>query len=330
MIHIPIKFLPLLVALVTLACASGAFVARRESVPNTSPTPAKKPEEKMATDFDGERAFAHVKAQVDFGPRPAGSTALEKTRQYILSELNSYGLKTTLDQFTPITPKGKMKMANIIAELPGESPEIIIIGSHYDTKLFTEFPFLGANDAGSSSGALLEIARVMARAAKPRFTYQFVFFDGEEAICREWSACLNGKDNTYGSRYMVERLKKTKQLNLYQAMILLDMVGEKDLEILKDEGSSKWLVDAIWDTARRLGFTKQFPNRSTTIGGDDHFPFLQAGIPAVDLIDLDYGDDQHDFWHTKEDTLDKLSPRSLKIVGDVVILSLPQIESQIK
>jgi glutaminyl-peptide cyclotransferase len=108
------------------------------------------------------------------------------------------------------------------------------------------------------------------------------------------------------------------------------MVGDKDLEILKEEGSSKWLVDAIWATARHLGFTKEFPNRSFSIGGDDHIPFLQAGIPAVDLIDFDYGDDQHDFWHTKDDTLDKLSPRSLKIVGDVVILSLPQIESQIR
>ncbi|MCI0660960.1 MAG: M28 family peptidase [Acidobacteria bacterium] len=328
MIRIVIKILWLLAVLFLLACASGELVANKESA---SPTTVKKSDNKMTTDFDGARAFAHVKAQVDLGPRPAGTAALEKTRQYILRELNSYGLKTTLDQFTPLTPKGKLKMANIIAELPGESPEIIIIASHYDTKLFTDFTFLGANDAGSSTGALLEIARVMAaaRPEKTRFTYQFVFFDGEEAICREWSQCLNGKDNTYGSRYMVERLKSTKQLHLYQAMILLDMVGDKNLEILKEDESSSWLVEAIWGTARRLGFTKQFPNRSHSIT-DDHIHFLEAGIPAIDLIDFDYGDDQRDFWHTKEDTLDKLSPQSLKIVGDVVILSLPDIELQIR
>ena len=328
MIRTVIRILSLLAAVFLIACANGALIANKESA---SPTPVNKSDEKLTTDFDGERAFAHVKAQVDFGPRPAGTAALEKTRQYILRELNSYGLKTTLDQFAPMTPKGKMKMANIIAELPGESPEIIIIASHYDTKLFTDFTFLGANDGGSSTGALLEIARVMAaaRPEKTRYTYQFVFFDGEEAICREWSECLNGKDNTYGSRYMVERLKSTKELNRYQAMILLDMVGEKNLEILKEDESSSWLVDAIWNTARRLGHTKQFPNRSQSIT-DDHIHFLAAGIPAVDLIDLDYPDEQREFWHTKEDTLDKISPQSLKIVGDVVILSLPSIEFQIR
>ena len=331
MMRIAIRILSLLAVLFLLACAGSALVARKESAAITSPTPVKISDEKSTTDFDGERAFAHVKAQVDFGPRPAGSEALEKTRQYILRELNSYGLKTTLDQFTPLTPKGKLKMANIIAELPGESPEIIVIASHYDTKLFTEFTFLGANDGGSSTGALLEIARVMAsaRPVKTRLTYQFVFFDGEEAICREWSQCLDGKDNTYGSRYMVERLKKTKQLNLYRAMILLDMVGDKNLEILKEDESSRWLVESIWGTARRIGFNEQFPNRSHTIT-DDHIHFLEAGVPAVDLIDFDYSDDRGDFWHTKEDTLDKLSPQSLKIVGDVVILSLPMIESQIR
>jgi glutaminyl-peptide cyclotransferase len=325
MIRMIIKSLTLLAALFLLACQSDALVAKRESIP------VKNTDNNTTTDFDAERAFAHVKAQVDFGPRPAGSAALEKTRQYILRELKSYGLKSSLDQFTPLTPKGKLKMANVIGELPGKTPEIIIIASHYDTKLFKEFTFLGANDAGSSTAALLEIARVMATtlAGKLRYTYQFVFFDGEESICREWSQCLNGKDNTYGSRYMVERIKKTKQLNLYQAMILLDMIGDKNLEILKEEGSSTWLVDSIWNTARRLGFTKEFPNRSHMVN-DDHIPFLEAGIPAVNLIDFDYGDDQKDFWHTNEDTLDKLSPQSLKIVGDVIILSLPLIESQIR
>ncbi|MGH9851742.1 MAG: M28 family metallopeptidase, partial [Blastocatellia bacterium] len=167
---------------------------------------------------------------------------------------------------------------------------------------------------------------------KRKFTYWFVFFDGEEAFCREWSECLDGRDHTYGSRQMVERLKKEKQLDRVKAMILLDMIGDKDLTIPREEGSSKWLVDAIWGTAQQLGYTKQFPNRASSVGDDDHMPFLRAGIPAVDIIDFEFGDGPQDnsYWHTEEDTLDKISARSLKIVGDVVLLSLPKIEAQIR
>ncbi|MGH9836330.1 MAG: M28 family metallopeptidase, partial [Blastocatellia bacterium] len=231
------------------------------------------------------------------------------------------------------TPRGKVKFKNVVAELPGETPNVVILASHYDTKLFKEFVFVGANDGGSSTGALLEIARVMAaEKQKRKFTYWFVFFDGEEAFCREWSECLDGRDHTYGSRQMVERLKKEKQLDRVKAMILLDMIGDKDLTIPREEGSSKWLVDAIWGTAQQLGYTKQFPNRASSVGDDDHMPFLRAGIPAVDIIDFEFGDGPQDnsYWHTEEDTLDKISARSLKIVGDVVLLSLPKIEAQIR
>ena len=175
----------------------------------TAPTAEPEKSTPKTTSFDAERAFNHVKAQVGFGPRPAGTAALEKTRQYLVNELKSYGLKTSLDEFTAPTPAGKVKFKNVIAELPGDTAEVILLASHYDTKPYKEFSFVGANDGGSSTGALLEIARVMAtEKRKSRFTYWFVFFDGEEAFCREWSECLNGKDNTYGSRHMVERLKK--------------------------------------------------------------------------------------------------------------------------
>jgi len=208
-----------------------------------------------------------------------------------------------------------------------------MIASHYDTKQFKDFVFVGANDGGSSTGALMEIARVMAaeKAAGKirRYTYQFVFFDGEEAFCEEWSECLNGNDNTYGSRYMVARLKKEKRLDSIKAMILLDMVGDKNLEIPREQNSSKWLVDTIWSTARQSGFAEFFPNQSHFIT-DDHIHFLEAGVPAVDLIDLNYRDEDKTYWHTKDDTLDKLSAQSLKIVGDVVLLSLPRIEDQIR
>jgi hypothetical protein len=330
----------LIAALLLFACANGAG-SSKPAVENTPVGAGGEDKTKKTTAFEGDRAFNHVKAQVEFGPRPPGSPAIEKTREYIVRELNSYGLKTTLDEFTDDTPSGKVKFKNVVAELPGESSNVIIIASHYDTKPFKEFTFVGANDGGSSTGAVLEIARVMAAenkaenqtaGRKRKFTYWFVFFDGEEAFCREWSECLNGKDNTYGSRHMVERLKKEKQLGRVKAMILLDMIGDRDLTIPREEGSSQWLVETIWATARQIGYAKEFPDRPFAVGDDDHMPFLRAGVPAVDIIDLEYGSspEENNYWHTREDTLDKVSPRSLKIVGDVTLLSLPRIEEQIR
>jgi hypothetical protein len=326
------RLILLFIAAFTFSCANSADSAKPAARGAATPK-AESDDARKTTAFDGARAFNHVKAQVEFGPRPAGSPAIEKTREYLVRELKSYGLQTTLDEFTETAPRGKVKFKNVIAELPGESPNVVIIASHYDTKLFKEFVFVGANDGGSSTGALLEIARVMAgEKQKRKFTYWFVFFDGEEAFCREWSECLDGKDHTYGSRHVVERLRKEKQLDRVKAMILLDMVGDKDLTIPREEGSSKWLVDAIWGTAQQLGYTKQFPNRASSVGDDDHMPFLRAGIPAVDIIDFEFGDGPQDnsYWHTEEDTLDKISARSLKIVGDVVLLSLPKVEAQIR
>ena len=313
--------------LLTVACANDGVASK------PAPQPAATPETETAkktTTFDGERAFNHVKAQVGFGPRPAGSAALEKTREYLIKELKSYGLNVTLDEFTPVTPQGKVKMKNIIAELPGASPNVIAITSHYDTKPFKEFTFVGANDGGSSTGALLEIARVLAAdKTKRKFTYQFVFFDGEEAFCEEWSECLNNKDHTYGSRHMVERLRAAKQLEQLKALILLDMIGDKDLQLPQEENSSSWLTQAIWETARESGYGKYFPSRATSTE-DDHSRFLEAGVSAVDLIDFTYGGPDSPYWHSKEDTLDKLSAQSLKVVGDVVLLSLPKIEALIR
>ena len=336
--RVPIRNLALsLVAALTLACANGANPAVENSPAEKADQGDRTDKDKKTTPFDGDRAFNHVKAQVELGPRPAGSPAIEKAREYIVRELKSSGLNTTLEEFTEKTPRGNVKFKNVIAELPGERSDIIIIASHYDTKPFKEFTFVGANDGGSSTGALLEIARAMAtenlqHSQKRKFTYWFVFFDGEEAFCHEWSECLNGNDHTYGSRRMVERLKKDKQLGRLKAMILLDMIGDKDLTIPREEGSSQWLVETIWGTARQLGYSKEFPGRPFSVGDDDHMPFLREGVPAVDIIDFEYGSspEDNDYWHTKEDTLDKVSPRSLKIVGDVVLLSLPMIEAQIR
>lgn len=317
------------ICVLSLACANSEVASKPAATATTSAT-AELEQAKKTTDFSGERAFNHVKTQVEFGPRPAGSAALEKTREYLVKELKSYGLKVWLDEFTPTTPQGKVKMKNIIAELPGESPNFIAIASHYDTKPYKEFTFVGANDGGSSTGALLEIARVMtADKTKRKFTYQFVFFDGEEAFCAEWSDCLNGKDHTYGSSHMVERLRTAKQLEQIKALVLLDMIGDKDLKIPREQNSSSWLTKAIWETAQETGYGKYFPAREQYTE-DDHSRFLEAGVSAVDLIDFDYGNSDTSYWHTKEDTLDKISAQSLKVVGDVVLLSLPKIEAQIR
>jgi Zn-dependent M28 family amino/carboxypeptidase len=284
---------------------------------------------KTASAFDGSRAFDHVRRQVDFGPRPAGSAALAQTRAYLVKELESYGLKVTSDQFTPATPEGPKQMVNVTAELAGESGEVIILASHYDTKLFREFKFVGANDAGSSTGALLELARVLAAGPKPKYTYWFVFFDGEEAFCPEWDDCRNpdgSPDHLYGSRRFVAQLKANNEIKRARAMLLLDMVGYKDLQFGRDEIGSPWLIDIVWQTGRDLGYVQVFQQRFEGVGGDDHEPFVKAGIPAMDIIQL--GTYPH--WHTEEDTLDKISPRSLKIVGDVVLASLPKIEKKLR
>jgi glutaminyl-peptide cyclotransferase len=280
--------------------------------------------------FDGDRAFAHVRKQVEMGPRPAGSAELAQTRDYIVGELKSYGLKVTTDEWKPKTPMGLPNMVNITAELAGESSDMILIASHYDTKFFKEFRFVGANDGGSSTGVLMELARVMAaREQKPRFTYRFVFFDGEEAFCHEWEQCHNpdGADNTYGSRFYVVQLKTKNELPRARALILLDMVGYKNLKLGRDEDmSTRWLIDTVWQTARELGHGSQFIDETEGVGGDDHEPFLKAGIDSLDIIQLS----SYPYWHTAQDTLDKISPQSLKIVGDVVLASLPRIEQRLQ
>src|SRR5205085_6193236 len=281
--------------------------------PTATPAPTSSPQAKFS--IDGDRAFEHVRKQVEIGPRPAGSAELAKARDYIVGELKSYGLNVTLDEFTPKTPIGDRKMVNIIAELPGESSDVVIISSHYDTKLFKQFRFVGANDGGSSTGTLMEMARVMAASGqKPRLTYWFTFFDGEEAFCAEWEDCQNpdGPDNTYGSRHMVSQLREKGELKRVRAIILLDMMGYKNLRLGQDrEMSAPWLIDEVWQTARSLGYDKYFVDEEEGVGGDDHEPFMRAGIQSLDIIQLS----TYEPWHTPDDTLDKISPQSSNIVG---------------
>ena len=282
----------------------------------------------IAASFNGERAMDHARKQLDFGPRPAGSAQLENTRAYIVNQLKSYRLAVSLDEFTATTPQGEKKMANIVAEIPGETKNLILITSHYDTKLYKDMQFVGANDPASSVGTLLELARVLASAKdRPKITYRLVFFDGEEAFCEGWDDCGNqtNPDNTYGSRHYVSQLRANKELENTRAMILLDMMGYKNLELGRDTLSTKWLQDIIWQTGRELGYDKIFVDRPEGVGGDDHEPFLRAGVDSVDLIQLN----GYPYWHKADDTIDKISAQSMKVVGDTVLASLPKIAARI-
>lgn len=278
----------------------------------------------IPTAFSGERALAHARKQIDFGPRPPGSPQLEKTRAYIVNELNSYGLIASVDEFIAKTPQGDKKMANIIGELPGETKTTLLLASHYDTKFYKDMQFVGANDPAASVGTLLEIGRVIGSLReKPKVTVKLVFFDGEEAFCEGWDDCGNedNPDNTYGSRHYVSQLKAKNELSNTAALILLDMIGYKKLELGRDPTSTRWLQDIIWETGRELGHRKIFVDREEGVGGDDHEPFIRAGVPAVDLIQLN----SYPYWHRADDTIDKISAQSMKIVGDSVLASLPKI-----
>jgi Zn-dependent M28 family amino/carboxypeptidase len=274
--------------------------------------------------FSGERAMQHVRKQVEIGPRPPDTPALEKTRNYIINELKANGLRVVSEEFTAKTPFGEKRMVNIVGDIPGESKDYIVLASHYDTKLFDDMLFVGANDPAASVGTLLEIGRVLANAKeKPRLTYRLVFFDGEEALCEGWDECSkpNAPDNTYGSRHYVSQLRERGELKRTRALILLDMMGYKKLELGRDSSSTRWLQDIIWQTGRELGHAKIFVDREEGVGGDDHEPFLAAGIAAVDLIQLG----GYPYWHKPDDDIDKISADSMRIVGDTVLASLPRI-----
>jgi glutaminyl-peptide cyclotransferase len=271
----------------------------------------------------------HVRKQVEIGPRISGSPELAKTRAYIIDTLKGFGLAVKTDEFIAQTPVGGKKMVNVTAEVPGESNNVIIISSHYETKFFKDMLFVGANDPASSVATLLELGRVLgASQQKPKMTYWLVFFDGEESFCEEWDECSKpgAPDNTYGSRHYVAQLRKNNELERVRAMILLDLMGYKNLELGRDTLSTKWLQDIIWRTGKELGHGKIFVERPEGVGGDDHEPFLRAGIDAVDIIQLN----SYPYWHKPDDTIDKISSQSMKVVGETVWASLPRIEQYLQ
>ena len=292
-----------------------AALVVRTAVCAAASQPAQKP---TAATFDGTRAFDHLKAQVALGPRPAGSAGIRQTRAYITRQLAGMGLTVQEQPFVATTPIGPVEMVNLIAVLPGTRPDRILFTGHYDTKLYKDIVFLGASDGASSAAVLIELVRSLKD--QPReFTYEFVWFDGEEAVV-DWDI---DTDSTYGSRYYVQAAQKAKAVSAIKAMVLVDMIGHRELQIERDSHSAPWLTDIIWAAAKRLGHGGIFVDVTTTIE-DDHLHFVRAGIPSVDIIDLNHFI-ARGHWHTAGDNLDAVSARSLQIIGDVLLASLPGI-----
>jgi glutaminyl-peptide cyclotransferase len=267
--------------------------------------------------FDSSNAWEHLRQLVSLGPRPAGSPAIEQSRRYIREQLAKAGVTVAEQAWDDQTPEGAVHMVNLTATIPGATKDRIVIAGHYDTKKIREFRFVGANDGGSSAAFLIELARVL-KARRNPMTIELLFLDGEEAVV-EW----RGNDHTYGSRHYVNAARTDGSLASLKALVLVDMIADRDLRIKRDDNSTGWLTDIVWKAAARKQLADYFPNDRTQIE-DDHLPFLQAGVPSVDIIDLEYP-----AWHTAQDTIDAVGARSMQVVGDALLAALPDIESHL-
>jgi glutaminyl-peptide cyclotransferase len=275
---------------------------------------AKTPEKKIWTEFSGDRALAHVQALVDFGPRPPGSDAIVRARAYIEEQLESSGWNVIEQAFSDQTPRGEAKFVNLVARFGGASKPVFLLCSHYDTKIFNQFSFVGANDGGSSTGLLLELARVLALQPDLAKKIELVFFDGEEAV-ENFSAT----DGIYGSRHFAQGLAKDGSAKSFRGGLLFDMIGDKSLDVTLPPNSPSKITAGIFASADALKLRNYFTYFDQDIT-DDHSPLNGVGIPVVDLIDFHYPP-----WHTAEDTIDKLSPQSLQVVGSVAAYYLSQL-----
>jgi glutaminyl-peptide cyclotransferase len=271
--------------------------------------------------FDSNRAFQYIKEIVAFGPRPLGSTNHKKVEDYILAHLKNDTVEQ--DSFTANTPEGKLPVRNIIAKFPGTKDGIVVIASHYDTNYpFRNTSFVGANDGGSSSALLLEFANQLRGKPREGYSIWLVWDDAEEAIKPDGSGGLRQEmpfdnDSLYGITHLAEKWEADGTLKKIKAFLLADMVGDSDLNIERDTNSTPWLEDVVYEAASRLGYQSHFFERTQAVS-DDHIPFVKRGVPCADFIDFTYGYNDV-FWHTTQDTVDKLSPKSLEIVGGTML-----------
>ena len=273
---------------------------------------------KLWEEFSGERAMREVERQVGFGPRPTGSAAIMQARDHIVSTLKSHGWDVERQEFDlePVPGKGSLHFVNIIARFSNNrtgpalhTTQRAIIGSHYDTKRMSGVRFVGANDGGSSTGAMLELARVLATAPELASRIELAFFDGEEAVV-QFGPAETGPDGLVGSRHYARTLRDSGRAAQFRFAIVWDMIGDADLTVTLPRDTPAELAGGIFSAAEALGARRNF-GYSTGEITDDHTPLrLIARIPAMDIIDFDYPP-----WHTSGDTLDKLSAASLQTIG---------------
>lgn len=323
---------PLLISTLALVLAAVSFQAACNKSQGATDGGGSQPAPGL---LDPTRCFDHVKAQVEIGPRPSGSTGIEKLREYIKSQMKNFGHKTETDRFVANTRRGPIEMLNLRTEIEGASKNICIFMAHYDTKRIFNGNFIGANDGASGVAVLLEIARYYSPNGKekPPMSLRILFVDGEEV---QTSASLvdarsdwDDTNTLWGSRHEVERIKKDpKEFERVKVVILADMVGDKNLNIQEETlYSHKRAIGWVREAAAEAGLSKYFFQHAGP-AVDDHRPFYEAGIPdVVDLIDFDYGPGNA-FWHSDKDTIDKVSADSLRITGDVMIRALAKAAKQ--
>ena len=269
--------------------------------------------------INGNHVMQYVKEVVAIGSRPVGSAGHAKVEPYILSKLK--GVDVEQDKFTAQTPVGKFQMNNIVAKFPGRKDGIIVVAGHYDTPHPLPKSYVGANDGGSSTALLLALADQFRDKERDGYSVWLVWTDGEEAFVK-WTAT----DSLYGTKHLAQQWQQDGTARKIKAFILVDMIGDADLDIQKETNSTPWLSDLVYQAATNLGYQSHFYQIQTSIG-DDHMPMLKVGIPAVDIIDLDYGYNNV-FWHTPQDTVDKLSPQSLAISGNVVLETIRLLDAR--
>jgi hypothetical protein len=296
------------------AAASAATTGERQGGAEDVPAPD------STGGFDGKRAFEHVARQVGFGPRPSGSQAIAQTQDYILTQLKSDGCTTEVDAFNADTPIGRLPMKNILVKIPGDVSSIILLGTHYDTLLRKDITFVGADDSASSTAVMLELARLLC-GKHGKHAVWIAFFDGEEAM-KSWS----DTDSRYGSRQMAARFAASGDISKIKAFLLADMVGSRSLHFARESTSTPALVDLMWGTATKLGYSQIFLDTSSATE-DDHDSFLKRKVPSMDVIDFDRERDVP-FWHTADDTLDRISARSLAFSGHVFLETVRELQKQ--
>lgn len=263
----------------------------------------------------------YVKEIVAFGPRPIGSANHKKVEDYIIAHVKNDEVES--DTFSEDTAEGKFSVHNIIAKFPGTRDGIIVIASHYDTNYpLRNVNYVGANDGASSSALLLEIANQLRGKKREGYSVWLLWDDAEESMQLPWV----DTESLYGVKHIAEKWQADGTLKKIKALLLADMIGDADLNIERDANSTPWLEDVIYNSATRLGYQSHFFARTMGVN-DDHIAFLKRGVPCADLIDFDYGYNDV-FHHTTEDTIDKLSPKSLEIVGKVILESVRMVDQR--